>query len=180
MVELHWASAAIGCSNWVIGPYRAYRGARFHTILHLEWIFRFIRDLVLYLLGNRYDQTKNTTIKKIAFLGLWDTVAAYGLPVDEMARGVSQWILPLELPDRTFSHEKIERACHALSLDDERTTFHPVLWNEKDAPKEKLSQVWFSGVHSNVGGGYLLQKPKSLLRQCYEDPPVVIGVDCPS
>ena len=57
-------------------------------------------------------------------------------------------------PDRTFNHEKIERACHALSLDDERTTFHPVLWNEKDVPKEKLSQVWFSGVHSNVGGGY--------------------------
>ena len=134
--------------------YRAYRGARFHTILRLEWIFRFIRDVILYLLGNRYDQTKNTTINKIAFLGLWDTVAAYGLPVDEMARGVSQWILPLELPDRTFSHEKIERACHALSLDDERTTFHPVLWNEKDVPKEKLSQVWFSGVHSNVGGGY--------------------------
>jgi hypothetical protein len=133
--------------------YRAYRAARFHTILHLEWIFRVIRDVILFLLGKRYDQSQNTPIQNIAFLGLWDTVAAYGLPVDEMARGFSQWILPLELPDRSFD-PRIERACHALSLDDERTTFHPVLWNEQGVPQERLSQVWFSGVHSNVGGGY--------------------------
>jgi hypothetical protein len=134
--------------------YRAYRAERFHTFLRLEWLFRLFRDVILYLLGNRYDKNKNQPVEKIRFLGLWDTVAAYGLPVDEMARGVSQWILPLELPDRSFNHEKIDRACHALSLDDERTTFHPVLWNEDAVPKEKLSQVWFSGVHSNVGGGY--------------------------
>src|ERR1700752_4843443 len=84
-----------------------------------------------------------------------------------MARGVSQWILPLELPDRTFNHQKIERACHALALDDERTTFHPVLWSERDEPQlkpdddgrywtkdERLRQVWFAGIHANVGGGY--------------------------
>jgi hypothetical protein len=133
--------------------YRAYRASRFHTILHLEWIFRVFRDVILFLLGERYNQSQNTPIERIEFLGLWDTVAAYGLPVDEMARGVSQWILPLELPDRSFDL-RIERACHALSLDDERTTFHPVLCNEKTIPPGKLSQVWFSGVHSNVGGGY--------------------------
>jgi Uncharacterized alpha/beta hydrolase domain (DUF2235) len=136
--------------------YRAYRAERFHTFLRLEWIGRLIRDAILYLLGNRYDKSTNRQLKdiKITFLGLWDTVAAYGLPVDEMSRGVSQWILPLELPDRSFNHAKIDRACHALSLDDERTTFHPVLWNEDGVPEGKLSQVWFSGVHSNVGGGY--------------------------
>lgn len=50
---------------------------------------------------------------------------------------------------------------------DERTTFHPVLWNERnEAPAppdkngerhikdERISQVWFAGVHSSVGGGY--------------------------
>lgn len=146
--------------------YRAYRAERFHTFLRFEWLFRLVRNAILYMLGNRYDKNDNLhdyendeqppkKIKiKIKFLGLWDTVAAYGLPVDEMARGVSQWILPLELPDRSFDHERINRACHALSLDDERTTFHPVLWNEDGVPKEKLWQVWFSGVHSNVGGGY--------------------------
>ena len=133
--------------------YRAYRANLFHTVFRLEAPFRWIRDAVLRLFGHRYDQTRNRTVEKIKFLGLWDTVAAYGLPIDEMARGVSKWLFPLELPDRNFNHG-IEQACHALSLDDERTTFHPVLWNEKGVPPGQLHQVWFAGVHSNVGGGY--------------------------
>jgi len=133
--------------------YRAYRAEKFHTFLRIETLFRFIRDVFLYLAGIRYDKKANQPIDRIEFLGLWDTVAAYGLPIDEMATGVSRWIWPLELPDRSFN-PAIARACHALSLDDERTTFHPVLWNEKDVSPDNLIQVWFSGVHSNVGGGY--------------------------
>jgi Uncharacterized alpha/beta hydrolase domain (DUF2235) len=133
--------------------YRAYRANSFHTVFHLEDPFRWARDAMLRLFGFKYDQTRNRTIEKIKFLGLWDTVAAYGLPIDEMARGVSKWLFPLELPDRSFNHG-IEKARHALSLDDERTTFHPVLWNEKGVPPDQLHQVWFAGVHSNVGGGY--------------------------
>jgi hypothetical protein len=133
--------------------YRAYRAERFHTFLRLEWPFRKLRDLGLFLLGARYDKSENTQVESIDFVGVWDTVAAYGLPIDEMARGVSQWIWPLELPNRNFD-DRIKRACHALSLDDERTTFHPVLWNEQGVPRERLTQVWFAGVHSNVGGGY--------------------------
>ncbi len=57
-------------------------------------------------------------------------------------------------------------ARHALALDDERTTFHPVLWTEADATStrtagaerplsdQRPAQVWFSGMHANVGGGY--------------------------
>jgi uncharacterized protein (DUF2235 family) len=90
--------------------YRAYRRENFHTILRIESLFRFMRDAVLYLFGARYDKDKNTEVKEIEFLGLWDTVAAYGLPVDEMARGVSQWIWPLELPNRKFD-TRIQRAC---------------------------------------------------------------------
>jgi Uncharacterized alpha/beta hydrolase domain (DUF2235) len=57
-------------------------------------------------------------------------------------------------------------ARHALALDDERTTFHPVLWTEADRAStrtadselplsdQRLVQVWFAGMHSNVGGGY--------------------------
>jgi uncharacterized protein (DUF2235 family) len=106
----------------------------------------------------------NRPVNSIRFLGLWDTVAAYGLPVDEMTRGVSKWIWPLELPGRVLD-ARVRRACHALALDDERTTFHPVLWDEStqvpvasDQPRplsdERISQVWFTGMHSNVGGGY--------------------------
>jgi hypothetical protein len=133
--------------------YRAYRSERFHTFLHVEWPVRKIRDALLYIFGVRYRRDQNRTLESVEFVGVWDTVAAYGLPVDEMARGVSQYILPLELPNRDFD-KRIKRARHALSLDDERTTFHPVLWNEEGVSRTQLQQVWFRGVHSNVGGGY--------------------------
>ena len=117
-----------------------------------------------------YDPTKNIPLPTIEFIGVWDTVAAYGLPVDEMTRGVSNWIWPLELPNRKLS-QYVHCARHALALDDERTTFHPVLWTEDladpDADKawapldkpclvkdQRLVQVWFVGMHANVGGGY--------------------------
>jgi uncharacterized protein (DUF2235 family) len=149
--------------------YRAYRRQRFHSILRIEWPFRLIRDgltaMVNFVRGRKaYDPAKNAH-PDIRFLGLWDTVAAYGLPIDEMTRGFSQWIWPLEFPDRVLS-SKVRRACHALSLDDERTTFHPMLWTEAgEVPPpsrngyrlvkdERLSQVWFAGTHANVGGGY--------------------------
>ena len=63
------------------------------------------------------------------------------------------------MPDLLLS-EKVRKACHVLALDDERTTFHPVLWDERGQPEtqftkdERISQVWFTGVHANVGGGY--------------------------
>jgi uncharacterized protein (DUF2235 family) len=143
--------------------YRAFRRENFHSIWRIEQVFRFLRDLIM---PGKYDKTRNKPVAGVRFLGLWDTVAAYGLPIDEMTRGVSQWIWPLELPEREL-HKNVKRACHALALDDERTTFHPVLWNERNevpAPAdaqgvrhtrdERISQVWFAGVHSGVGGGY--------------------------
>jgi uncharacterized protein (DUF2235 family) len=143
--------------------YRAYRADKFHSVLGIEHFFRWLRNLFV---RSTYDKSQNIPTPSIRFLGLWDTVAAYGLPIDEMTRGVSQWIWPLELPTRT-PDPRIRRACHALSIDDERTTFHPILWNEKQekpcspgpdgfrrTADERISQIWFSGVHSNVGGGY--------------------------
>jgi hypothetical protein len=38
----------------------------------------------------------------------------------------------------------------ALSIDDARSAFVPRLWEAND----RVEQVWFSGVHANVGGGY--------------------------
>ncbi len=49
----------------------------------------------------------------------------------------------------------VRRGCQALALDDERAEFEPVLWDEGDAyTKSRVTQVWFAGAHSNVGGGY--------------------------
>ncbi|HKS18279.1 MAG TPA: DUF2235 domain-containing protein [Bradyrhizobium sp.] len=144
--------------------YRRYRRERYHTIWGIEDIFRGIRDLIL---RDTYDRAENRQVPKIHFVGVWDTVSAYGAPLDEMTRGISRYIWPLELPTHTLPRDRVTRACQALALDEERTTFHPELWNEGDVPAgeldpakeryikdEQLSQVWFAGVHSNVGGGY--------------------------
>jgi uncharacterized protein (DUF2235 family) len=99
---------------------------------------------------------------KFNFVGLWDTVAAYGLPADELTRTWDQYVWPISMEDRVPC-SSIVKAFHALSLDDERQSFHPVLWTEAGESqnststhldKERISQVWFAGVHSNVGGGY--------------------------
>ena len=147
-----------------IAAYRDFRRRNFHTVwIFPEAIARWLRDLVV---GTKYSKDDNYHDAKIQFLGLWDTVAAYGMPVEEMTRGISQWLFPLLLP-RCDLNKRVARACHALSIDDERTTFHPTLWDESDEeplkPRadgkryladERISQVWFAGVHSNVGGGY--------------------------
>ena len=152
--ELDWKARA---------AYRTYRNAKFHSTLRVE---NFIHLLHGLFVRNVYDASLNRPIARIRFIGLWDTVAAYGFPVEEMTRGVSKWIWPLELPDRLLN-SKVQRACHALSLDDGRTTFYPILWTEQgETPlqpdrdglrftkNERISQVWFAGVHGNVGGGY--------------------------
>jgi uncharacterized protein (DUF2235 family) len=103
----------------------------------------------------------------IPFLGVWDTVDAYGMPVDELKLAIDGWVWPMSVADRDPS-PSIDAIRHALSLDDERPTFRPVLWNEfvqdPDHPhdptqrvalgQDRIQQVWFGGVHANVGGGY--------------------------
>jgi len=87
----------------------------------------------------------------IEFVGVWDTVGAVGMPIDFL-KPLVNWICPRKFDELTPGN--VKRACHALSIDDERRTFHPELWNERGAPKGQVEQVWFAGVHSNVGGGY--------------------------
>lgn len=53
---------------------------------------------------------------------------------------------------------KVEKAYHALAIDDERLSFHPEVWQEPTSKKNQIEQVWFSGVHSDVGGGYPKQQ----------------------
>lgn len=100
----------------------------------------------------QYTQPENNTSIPIKFVGVWDTVDAYGAPVDEIKDFINR-CYPLYIPDRQLS-QSVEKAVHALAIDDERKTFHPLLWDESNEDGNRIEQVWFSGVHSNVGGGY--------------------------
>ena len=145
--------------------YRAYRRDRYHN-LKFEAPYQWFRNKF----GPHYPpKPKVRRNIKIRFIGVWDTVAAYGMPVDEMTRGIHQYLWPLELPNKRLA-ASVARACQALALDEERTTFHPQLWDEtaginggaaeadpggkRFIKDERISQVWFAGVHTNVGGGY--------------------------
>lgn len=59
---------------------------------------------------------------------------------------------------RSNTEPFIRRICHAIAIDDERYTFHPTLYLESQPGVTKagtsIEQVWFPGVHANVGGGY--------------------------
>ena len=90
---------------------------------------------------------------RIHFVGVWDTVGALGIPIGGLR-------LPI-LTKRWSFHDpklssKVDFAYHALAIDEHRRPFKPTLW-KRDAvvPGQTLEQVWFAGVHSDVGGGYL-------------------------
>jgi hypothetical protein len=139
--------------------YRAYR-RKFNPTGGLVKPLRTLRDRLLRKLERGKPYSSDDNVKpNVAFVGLWDTVDAFGLPIDEMTRGWDRWVWPLTMTDHTHP-PVVEKLCHAIALDDERHTFHPVLLDESNEPEcthidqERLTQVWFAGVHSNVGGGY--------------------------
>ena len=106
----------------------------------------------------------------IEFIGVWDTVAALGMPKKTDATGIVSrlvnWIFnriddvfDFFIHHRSYNFKltpNVHRACHALSIDDARTSFWPRIWNEFDETCEavRVDQLWFAGVHSDVGGGY--------------------------
>ncbi|HUQ12703.1 MAG TPA: DUF2235 domain-containing protein [Novosphingobium sp.] len=157
-------------------------------------IGRAVRDVLVKakraLIGPHLEPGDRLRPSEIAFIGVWDTVAAYGGPISEITRGIDDYIWPLTMSDSCL-HENVRVARHALSLDDERDAFQPVLWDEVDwegkalaeydkrtghaplgddkrrrigegrkpdaalaALRGRLKQVWFAGMHSDVGGGY--------------------------
>lgn len=83
----------------------------------------------------------------VTFLGVWDTVAALNGPNMDIDL----------LPSSTDLNERegaiagnVEQAYHLLSIDDPRIAFRPTLMGAED----RVQEVWFAGVHSDVGGGY--------------------------
>lgn len=90
----------------------------------------------------------------IEFIGVWDTVGSLGIPgLDGSFRFLRG--LDWRFHDVTLS-KIVRRAHHAMAIHEHRVDFVPTLWEQSaGAPAGQiLEQVWFSGVHSDVGGGY--------------------------
>jgi uncharacterized protein (DUF2235 family) len=75
------------------------------------------------------------------FVGVWDTVSSVG------------WVWnPLKLP-YTGQNPDLINGRHAVSIDEKRCYFRNNLWGNQ-LPGQSIKQVWFAGVHSDVGGSY--------------------------
>ncbi len=92
--------------------------------------------------GVRDPQTGRRIQPEVRFLGLWDVVAAFGLAIN---------IGPLKFNEINIGHKltlpkNVKYCYHALALDERRQSFR--VTRVKGA-----YEVWFRGVHSDVGGG---------------------------
>lgn len=85
----------------------------------------------------------------IAFVGVFDTVAAMD-GVHRQGEKVSSDVL---FENGTL-HPRIERAVHLLAIDEDRVAFTPTLMNKDAENPQRILEVWFPGVHGDVGGGY--------------------------
>lgn len=99
---------------------------------------------------DRADQFWANTPTPVRLVGVWDTVGALGVPffngisaVDRLEQSLFDFV-DLDLSPR------VEHGRHALAIDEQRFDFTPTLWN----PRDGVRQVWFAGVHADVGGGY--------------------------
>jgi uncharacterized protein (DUF2235 family) len=77
----------------------------------------------------------------IRFLGVWDVVAAFGIPIDIGIR-----FSRINLGYKLALPGNVRHCFHALALDERRQTFRPTRM-------ENGYEVWFRGVHSDIGGG---------------------------
>lgn len=89
------------------------------------------------------------SIPTVRFLGVWDCVPSFGIPIAPLNIG---W--DLDLPSN------VKVCFHALALDERRGNFHlhrPKVLGQPHAGR--LTEVWFRGVHSDVGGNGAKEVP---------------------
>lgn len=97
----------------------------------------------------------------VRFLGIWDTVAAMGVP--EVIPGSSFWNRDHRYHDTSIDGF-VESMRHAVAIDERRALFpltsvgdlaelNAASGHAPDDPKAPYQEMWFPGVHGSVGGG---------------------------
>lgn len=95
--------------------------------------------------GNAAFKDDETIDVPIAFIGVWDTVGAIGIPIPATVATVcAPRFHRVDITPRTA------RAVHAMSIDEKRGDFTPTYFRRDP----RVEQVYFAGVHCDVGGGY--------------------------
>jgi uncharacterized protein (DUF2235 family) len=104
-----------------------------------------------HALAFRNANSRDISIK---FIGVWDTVGALGVPLKPFAEFNAEHY---GFHDTKLS-SIIQNAYHAVAVDEHREPYAATLWQPQDQQDrekgQKLEQLWFSGAHADVGGGY--------------------------
>ncbi len=84
----------------------------------------------------------------ITFIGVWDTVGALGVPLRRLGKLTAR---------RHRFHDVelsgiVKNACHALAIEEKRGPFRASLWRAEVKLGQTVEQVWFPGVHGDIGG----------------------------
>jgi len=108
--------------------------------------------------AKQFINRNHTLWTHIEFIGVWDTVAALGVPVKSV--DVTLEKIPFM---RHYYHNfklspSVKYAYQALAIDDYRDTFHPIIWGQNKESYQEIEQVWFVGSHTDIGGGYREQE----------------------
>lgn len=121
----------------------------------------------------------NSFETRIAFIGVWDTVGALGIPT-------GMWWIPTNwvgwVNQRWSFHDVklstyVDHAYQALAIDERRGPFVATLWEQQPTAKgQRLEQVWFPGVHSDVGGGQADPRLSDISLQWMVDRAALCGI----
>lgn len=98
----------------------------------------------------KYKASNNKILETppIDFLGVWDTVDAFGIPFNLNLLRMNFQRKNL-FKNKTVS-PNIKQVLHLVSIDETRNPFVPTLMNYED----RIEEIWCPGVHADVGGGY--------------------------
>lgn len=92
---------------------------------------------------------RNRHCREVHFVGVWDTVGSLGVPLSGL-----QWIAARRHRFHDVSvGDHIRHAHHAIAIDERRRPFAPALWLNEPDVVGRVEQVWFPGVHGDIGGG---------------------------
>lgn len=109
----------------------------------------------------------------ISYVGLLDTVSALGLPFKtKIEDNIKQYKYHI-----VNVNTNIDYVCHALSIDEQRFNFKPVLLKAENLWKLKhFDQCWFSGCHDDIGGGNDIDSTANIVLNWIIDIPSEIGL----
>ncbi|HEX8443461.1 MAG TPA: DUF2235 domain-containing protein [Allosphingosinicella sp.] len=108
----------------------------------------------------RFQRTVDGRRVPIHFMGVWDTVASVLVP-----RARFPWVPKQQHLPYTKQNPSVRTFRQACAIDERRRMFRlynwrldqklaPDAWPEAGLQPRDAKQVWFAGVHADVGGGY--------------------------